>query len=61
MSQRSKDNIMLKAREWSNFAKRHYSKASDKVKNYSKYATGLTYDAMAASNKYISGACSYCH
>ena len=56
MSQRSKDNLVLKARELSDFAKRHYSKAFDKVKNYSKYATGLTYDAMAASNKYISGA-----
>ena len=57
MSQRSKDNILLKARQLNDFAQRHYAKASNKVQEYSTYATGLAYDTMAMSNKYVSGKC----
>ncbi len=51
---------MNKARELHQAARQNVGTASERIRNYSRYATGLAYDSMAVSNKYINGEYNAC-
>ena len=61
VSMRSKDNLVWKAKQWNAVAQKNYKTASDKIKDYSKYAAGLAYEGMTMSNKYINGRLNCAH